>query len=179
MTPDKASPSSAELISQLGSDNPQIVIKALHQLEKRATHRDLPAIIRAMIATSDPELINRFSVFLSNVRSTQAPVILAEFLADPASSAVRAGLTRACWESQLDYSPHLLVFAHLFIGGDYTLAVEAFSVLENTCLERPVNPEMVTEITTLLQNSLPDQAESKQRLTRELIHILEPFGSSL
>ncbi|MFA5816836.1 MAG: hypothetical protein WC865_14580 [Bacteroidales bacterium] len=41
--------------------------------------------------------------------------------------------------------------------------------------ERPVSKRVLTKISVLIKNSLPDQPETKQGLTRELIVVLEPF----
>jgi len=100
---------------------------------------------------------------------------MARFLADPANAQIRIDLVRACWESNLDYSPHLLLFARLFIAEDFLLALEAFSVIENTCLERPVSQTVLMEVSDLIKNSVPDQPETRQKLTIELLHVLEPF----
>ena len=175
MTAGKPSINSAELLKQLESQDETIVLKALHKLEKEANVNDLPSILRVMSGATEPALIKEFTLFLSNVRSKDAPAIMAQFLADPSCSKIRIELARACWESQLDYSPHLMLFTRMFIADDFILALEAFSVIENTCLERPVSKQVIKEISTLIKNSLPDQPEAKQRLTRELIQVLEPF----
>jgi hypothetical protein len=172
----KSAPASDELLRQLNSEDPAIVLKALKKLEIVANIKDLPEIIRVMTRLTDAKLLQEFELFLSNIRSKEAPAVLAQFLADPICVNIRLELTRSCWESQLDYSPHLLLFAHLFIAGDFILALEAFSVIENTCSERPVNNKLVKEIQLLIKNSLPDQPETKQRLARELIEVLEPFA---
>jgi hypothetical protein len=175
MTAGTSSITSAELLKQLESKDTGMILKALKKLEKIADINDLHSILKAMAKVSDLKLLNEFTGFLSNIRSNKAPVIMVQFLADPSSAKIRAELTRACWESQLDYSPHLMLFADLFIGGDYMLALEAFTVIENTCLERPVSKSVLTGISILMKNSLPDQPETKQRLTRQLILVLEPF----
>lgn len=169
------SPSSAELLKQLESKDAALVKKALHKLEKAGRISDLPAIIKSMSLQEDIDLLNDFAEFLANIRSKDAPPILAHALEDPAYGRIRTELTRSCWESQLDYSPYLMIFAMMFIAGDYMLALEAFTVIENTCLERPVNKEMIKSISLLVKNSLPDQPETKQRLVKELILVLEPF----
>lgn len=177
MTDGISAQTSAELLKQLESKDPALALKALNKLEKVANVNDLPAIIRVMAGVTEPGLLQNFAVFLSNVRSTKAPAILIQYLADPSYAKIRTELTRSCWESQLDYAPHLMLFARLFIAGDYRLAIEAFSVIENTCRERPVKTSLIKEISILIKNSLPDQPETKQRLVRELIQVLEPFLS--
>jgi hypothetical protein len=175
MTAGKSATPSAELLEQLGSKDQATVLKALHKLEKAGNSNDLPGIIQAMGATADPKLLSEFAFFLSKVRAKEAPATIAGFLSDPAFAHIRPELVRVAWESCLDYTPHLMLFARMFMAGDYGLALEAFTVIENTCLERPVNKKLLTEITILIKNSLPDQPETKQRLTRELILVLEPF----
>jgi hypothetical protein len=174
-TEGKSSVTSAELIKQLQSKDPAQTIKALHKLEKVANINDLPSIVSVMAGLTDPGQLNQFAAFLSNIRSKKAPEFMVGFLSDPSLAGIRTILTRACWESQLDYSSYLMIFARLFITGDYLLALEAFSVIENTCLERPVNKVVLTEISILIKNSLPDQPEAKQALTIELIKVLEPL----
>ncbi len=175
MTPGKPSITSTELIRQLESKDHTLVLKALRKLEKAGNVKDLPAIIRVMSTVTDPELLNDFTQFLSNIRSKEAPAILAKSLENPAYSKIRAELVRSCWESQLDYSPHLMIFAMMFIAGDYLLALESFTVIENTCMERRVNQKQLTDISILVKNTLPDQPETKQRLVKELILVLESF----
>jgi len=55
------------------------------------------------------------------------------------------------------------------------LALESFTVIENTCMERRVNQKQLTDISILVKNTLPDQPETKQRLVKELILVLESF----
>jgi hypothetical protein len=41
-------------------------------------------------------------------------------------------LVAACWQSGLDFSGHLRIFAKLFILSDYITSLEAFTVLEES-----------------------------------------------
>jgi hypothetical protein len=175
MTTEKKSITSTELLKQLQSKDASQVIKALNKLEKAGNVKDLPDIIRIMAQSTEPKLVYEFSAFLANIRSKEAPAVIAKFLTDPDCANIRVDLTRSCWESQLDYSPHLMLFARMFIAGDYILALEAFTVIENTCLDRQVSHKVLNEVTTLIRNSLPDQPETKQRLTKELIQVLEQY----
>jgi hypothetical protein len=128
-----------------------------------------------MAKTTDPSLIEQFTLFLSNLKSKKAPEILAGFLIDPECAAIRTELTRSCWESQLDYSPFLMLFARLFITGDFMEALEAFSVIESTCLDQEVAKPVIIEIIALVSNSIPDQTEEKKRLAVELIRALKVY----
>jgi hypothetical protein len=172
----KSKITTAELIKQLQSGQPADKSKALKKLSRVAGIRDLPAIVRVMAGFTDRDLLEEFTTFLSNIKSKEAPAVIAGFLSDPALAGIRLHLTRSCWESQLDYSAHLMIFARLFITGDYGLAVEAFSVIENTCMEHPVDRTLIREINALVSNSIPDQPETKKRLVNEMLLVLKPFA---
>jgi hypothetical protein len=176
MTEKKTDPALIALIGQLASPNLGTARKALTLVGKQAGIKELKLIIETLAKISDLHLKEEVTDLLSTIRAKEAPGIFAEAVANPDLAGIRLELTRACWESQLDFSNHLILFTHLFIAGDYGLALEAFSVIENTFLEHPVPQEITTEVFDLLKNSLPDQTETKARLVRELILVIEPFA---
>ncbi len=178
MTQDRVRPDVNELIGKLASEDRKEAQKALYHLQSSATLKELPSIIRILLAIQDGVVYNEVIEFLGNIKAAGAPAIMIQSLMEPEFQVLRTDLTRACWESQLDYSPHLLLFLHLFMTGDFTLAIEAFSVIENTCLERKVNPGMIGEMLVLLKSSLPDQPETKRRLVLELILVLETYSAT-
>lgn len=161
------------LIVQLGSTDLRTAHKALQQLSSAAGLKDLPAIIRMLTTITDPGLRSDVITFISDIKNAGAARIIAEALVDPDLQSLRTDLTRACWESQQNFAGHLLLFAHLFITGDYALAVEAFTVIEYTCLEHHVEKGIIEEMLSQLRSSLPDQPEGKRRLTSELINVLQ------
>ena len=178
MNEEKKGTGSADLIRQLESTDASTVVKALHKLARGGSVRDLPSVIRAMSRVTDQSLLEHFTSFLSNIRSKEAPEVIVGFLTDPSCSAIRAELTRSCWESQLDYSPYLILFTRLFITSDFMEAVEAFSVIESSCIEREVSNPVISEIISLVNSSIPDQTEEKKRLSAELIRALSPYLSA-
>jgi hypothetical protein len=177
MTEKKTDPALVALIAQLSAENITTARKALAQVARQAGIRELSLIIETLAKISDQHIKEEVTDLLATIRSKEATVIFAAALANPDFSGIRLFLTRACWESQLDFSEHLILFTHLFITGDYGLAVEAFSVVENTFLEHPVQEEIAVEVYDLLKNSLPDQPETKGRLVRELMLVVEPFAT--
>jgi len=177
MTEKKTDPALAALIGQLSEANTTAARKALAQISKQAGIKELNLIIEALATIADAHLREEVTDLLATIRSKEAPAIFSNALANPDLAGIRLELTRACWESQLDFSNHLILFTHLFITGDYGLAVEAFSVIENTFLEHPVPEDISVEVYNLLKNSLPDQPETKGRLVRELMLVVEPFAT--
>jgi len=165
------------LFNQVKGPDAQVAHKALIRLLKVSGLKEMRPLIRIMASTPDEKIRQDIESWLASIKSKEAPQVLAESLLDPELSTIRIPLVRVCWESQLDFTPHLMLFIHLLMTGDYGLAVEAFSVIENTCLERPVSPDRIEEMSVQLKSSLPDQTDAKQRLIREMIVILETYGS--
>jgi hypothetical protein len=173
MNDDHPKPDVKVLIGQLTSTDLKTARKSLLQLGNSATLKDLAAIIRTLAVITDPELRSDLLTFISDIKYAGAAPIIAEALVDPDLQSMRTDLVRSCWESQLNFAPHLLLFVHLFITGDYALAVEAFTVIEYTCIEHGVEKGMIEEMLTQLNAGLPDQPESKRRLAAALIQVLE------
>jgi hypothetical protein len=67
----------------------------------------------------------------SQLKLADARNYLLEAIGNTPKSADKARLCAACWESGLDFTEHFLFFARLVCQEDFTLAMEAFTVVEN------------------------------------------------
>ncbi|HEX2394553.1 MAG TPA: hypothetical protein VHI78_04365, partial [Bacteroidales bacterium] len=79
----------------------------------------------------------------------------------------------ACWQSGLDFSSYLQVFAGLFIQGDYSTALEAFTVIEES-LGNATEDEVYACI-QFLKESEYLVSDEKLPLYRELQKVVEKF----
>jgi hypothetical protein len=177
MKTEKINPELAELFKQLESDNPNLAHKALKKLIPKSGINEMPLLIRVLNSSPDEIIRQEIETWLASIKSKQAAAVFAQALVDPEYVGIRTQLTRACWETQLDFSPHILLFVHFLMAGDYSLALEAFTVIENTCLEYPIPPDQVIDIIKQLNCSLPDQQELKQKLIGEMVQVLKPYTS--
>lgn len=177
MKTEKINPELADLFKQLESTDRNVAHKALNKLLRLSGINEMPLLIGILSSTDDEKVSKEIETWLANIKSKKAPAVFAQTLVEPQFAGIRTQLVRACWETQLDFSPHILLFVHLLLAGDYGLALEAFSVIENTCLEYPIQPDQVMDIIRQLNSSLPDQPEAKQRLVREMVEVLKPYAS--
>lgn len=177
MKTEKINPELADLFKQLVSEDRNLAYKALNKLLRQSGINEMPRLIQVLSSSTDEKVSREIETWLANIKSKKAPAVFAQALVDPEFVGIRTQLVRACWETQLDFSPHIVLFVHLLLAGDYGLALEAFSVVENTCLEFPVPADQVIDIIRQLNSSLPDQPEAKQRLVREMVQVLEPYAS--
>jgi len=177
MKTEKINPALADLFKQLESEDRNLAHKALNKLLRQSGMNELLQLIGVLSSSTDEKVSKEIETWLANIKSKKAPAVFARALAAPEFVGIRTPLVRACWETQLDFSPHILLFVHFLLAGDYGLALEAFSVVENTCLEYPIPADQVIDIIKQLNSSLPDQPEAKQRMLREMVQVLEPYAS--
>ncbi len=177
MKTEKINPEVSDLFKQLESEDRLVANKALNKLLRLSGINEMPRLFVVLSSTTDEKVSREINTWLANIKSKKAPVVFAQALVEPDFAGIRTQLVRACWETQLDFSPHILLFVHLLMTGDFSLALEAFSVIENTCLEYPLPSDQVVDIIRQLNSSLPDQTEEKQRLVREMVRVLEPYAS--
>ncbi|MFH0760554.1 MAG: hypothetical protein V2A67_03525 [Bacteroidota bacterium] len=177
MKSDNINPALADLFKQLDSEDRNLAHKALNKLLRQSGINEMPQLIQVLSSSKDQKVGKEIEFWLANIKSKKAPSVFARALVEPEFVGIRTQLVRACWETQLDFSPHILLFVHLLMAGEYGLALEAFSVIENTCLEYPIPADQVVDIIKQLNSILPDQPEAKQRLIREMVQVLEPYAS--
>jgi hypothetical protein len=80
-------------------------------------------------------------------------------------------LVSSCWQSGLNYSAYVSVFADLFLTGDYLTAIECFTVIESS-VENLTVPEKDSLINLIREGSSGNIGE-KRALALELISVLE------
>jgi hypothetical protein len=80
-------------------------------------------------------------------------------------------LIASCWQSSLDFSAYLNVFAECFITGDYQTSLESFTVIEEMLWRS--KPESITSCIQILESRESEIKKEKKPLYDELLKILE------
>lgn len=102
----------------------------------------------------------------SKLKEKNAKKILVDSIKSADKISEKAKLVAACWESGLDFSEDILFFTKLACSSDFSLAMEALTVVENS--ESPIDEETLSKAIELVQSS-----ESKNK------SILEDLVSTL
>jgi hypothetical protein len=92
-------------------------------------------------------------------------------LKEPGLTTARAGILSAVWQSGMDYSKYMDLFIQLFLQGDYLVALESFTVIEQS-IEHLSDRELDEERKNLL-DGLDGVSEDKKPLARELVNLLQ------
>lgn len=114
-----------------GSDQTKI-ITVLHEIRNAGSVKILPFLFRLINRNTDPLTRNEILRLLSEIKSQEAVLFIAESLDKNDFGDYLPAVVAACWQSGLDFSKHLRVFASLFIQADYRTALEAFTVIEES-----------------------------------------------
>ena len=158
------------MLKDLWSADDLLVLKTLHILRKEGNLTYMPDLFN-LLSRTDSELIEKELIrFIADIKEKGVIPVVVAGLNDPELKNARAGMLSAVWQSGLDYSDHTDLFIQLFLEGDYMVALESFTVIEQS-LEHLSEPEIEQERNNLL-DGLDSISEEKKPLARELVNLL-------
>jgi HEAT repeat protein len=121
-----------EWLSAFESSDSVRIMQCLNEVRDSGSVRILPVLFDLAKNNTDLQIRNEIATLISEIKSTEAVPVIAESLSKHDFGDFLNALVAACWQSGLDFSQHLIVFAELFIRGDYKTALEAFTVIEES-----------------------------------------------
>ncbi len=131
----------------------------------------VPDLLKLLSQTGSELIEKELIRFLADIKEQGVVPLVAAGLKKPGLARAHAGILSAIWQSGLDYSSHMDLFIQLFIEGDYLVALESFTVIEQS-MEHISNQKIEKERQHLL-DGLTRVSEDKKPLARELINLLQ------
>jgi hypothetical protein len=119
-------------IKSLGSGNPDLVLPALYEIRNSGSIMMLPHLFNLISRETPVEIRTEIINLLSEIKSQEAVPVIAASLEKHNFGEFLPAFVAACWQSGLDFSNHLRIFAKLFIQEDYITSLEAFTLLEES-----------------------------------------------
>jgi hypothetical protein len=158
----------------LESLDPDQAIPAIYEIRNSGSVKMLPALFQ-MIRKETPLIIrSEILNLLAEIKSQDAVPVIAASLDNMDFGEDLPGFVAACWQSGLDFSNYLPIFAKLFIQSDYLTALEAFTVLEESLPN--ATDQARTECIRYLRKSENLVSDEKQPLYGELMKVVEKTG---
>jgi hypothetical protein len=155
----------------LESLDPDQVIPAIYEIRNSGSVKMLPVLFQ-MISKETPLIIrSEILNLLSEIKSKDAVPVIVSSLEKMDFGENLPGFVAACWQSGLDFSGYLQVFAKLFITSDYLTSLEAFTVLEESFPNATDQARM--DCIRYLRQSENLVIDDKLALFRELRKVLE------
>jgi len=160
-------------IESFQSANTDKMMKALYEVRNSGSVKILPVLLNFVNNHRDSQVNNEIIRLVSELKSPEAVPVIAVALKNNDFGDYENAIVAACWQSGLDFSSHLKVFAELFIQGDYRTALEAFTVNEE-CLGDATEDEIYSCI-NFLKEAECMVSDEKLPLYKELQKVVEKF----
>ena len=119
-----------ETAAKLGSGNPEVIIRKLNELKDTGTVAILPLILDLLASHSTDRVRSEALHLVSDLKDQHCVPVITEYISRNKDKSYISDLISCCWQSSLDFSSHLPLFTDCFILGDYQVAIESFTVIE-------------------------------------------------
>lgn len=161
------------LVQSLRSGNQTAIVSALKDIRVSGKLFFLTEIFDLLVDQENEEIYLEAVSLLNDLKNKDAVPIVAEAINNPEYEAIRQELVASCWQSGLSYSKHIATFIDVASHGNYAIALEAFTVIEDAIGD--LDPkELATHIDSLKKEILTSDT-NKQMLLRELIRVMETY----
>jgi hypothetical protein len=163
-----------ELTLNAGSVNH--VLAKLKELRKTGNSKILPLLLNLLDTTQNEEISKEILIFLGDIKDSKSIPVIVEHISKFPSGKYFSKLIAACWQSGLDFSAYLQVFVNCFIDGNYEVALESFTVIEEMLWRSPI--DKINNCQKVLNDRRSEISKEKEPLYFELVKILEEGKSS-
>ena len=164
---------SKEIKAKLNSKDEKIVFNTLKDIRVTGKAEITPLILNLLDQNKSPKINEEIISILGQLKDKACVPFIVEAIETDAVQVLRKELITTCWQSGLDYSKHITLFAKEFIKGDYTTAIEAFTVIEEWIFESEQNN--IKDCKEYLINSVSDVDQDKKPLYIELVKLVESY----
>jgi hypothetical protein len=160
-----------QIQKDLWSADDKLVLKTLHKLRTDGNLTYVPDLLNLLGQTRNELIEKELIRFLADIKERGVIPFVVEGLKKPGLKDARAGILSAIWQSGLDYSGHIHLFIQLFLEGDYLVALESFTVIEQSIAH--LSDQQVAEERKNLLDGLDSLSEVKKPLARELVNLMQ------
>ncbi len=149
----------------------KLVLENIEKLRTKGSINDLPAILDYLISPVHIEIEKALYAFIFDIKDPKAvePIIAA--IQNPKYQSIQKKLIEFCWQSSLKFADHLGLFVDLLIKGDFEIAFEAFTVIEN--IEENLDPKSKENEMRKLKNAISTVGEDRKGWLHEAFHMIE------
>jgi hypothetical protein len=149
-------------LKTLQSDNRQNIYKCIDNLFEIGAVPLLPAVFDLYQKYDDPELRDKILVFLREIKDKAAPEIFVEEMKNRTWDSGLDMVLSICWQSSLDFSPHIEDFLIWADSDDMQVQMEALTNIEQFIFNK--NAEGREKVRSRLKNMALEASGKKREL---------------
>lgn len=164
-----------ELLLEIGSGNLTRIRKGIKSLKIHGDSSVIQPLLAISLQTDDDATKNEIWNFMNDLSDSDAKQAVIDCLNKGQFESIKTALLHSMWNSKLDYSDYLDEIVSIAIAGDFIVALECLTIIEN--LNGPFDESKVMEAQLTLANSLKKENNDKQKkcLMSDLAIILKKF----
>jgi hypothetical protein len=162
-----------EVKKKFGTKDKNQILTTLKEIRVSGQANILPLLFEILETNKEETVTNEIISILNQLKDKTCVPYIVNALEKNLIIKYRKELIISCWQSGLDYSDHITLFAKEFIKGDYVTAIEAFTVIEEWIFES--KPDIVVECKDYLINAISDVSNEKKPLYIELVKLVESY----
>uniref|UniRef100_UPI0032170B42 hypothetical protein n=1 Tax=uncultured Draconibacterium sp. TaxID=1573823 RepID=UPI0032170B42 len=156
-----------EIQNSLFSANSNEVISAINIIKDKGNKEYLPLLFELLLSEPDAEITKEILLLLGTVKDKETIPVFIEALQKNKFIPLRKNILTTCWQNGMDFSSYLDVFVELVIEGEWEVAFEAFTVIEN--LEHFPPAEEMKETKLHIARALKSANEQKIYFLEEIL----------
>ena len=160
-------------IQSLRSGNRSAILSTLKEFRVHGHISILPDLFDLLVEQENEEIVSEITLLLNDLKDQESAELISKAIANPDYLEVQTHLVAACWQNGLAYGKYIDTFVNVIITGEYSAAIEAFTVIEEAVgdLEPNRRERLVKKVKARL-NEVDDQ---KKPLISELVKVIERY----
>ncbi len=155
----------------LNLNDSKAIIENIEKLRSKGSLNDLASILDYLADPKNVDVEKALYNFMFDIKDQQAAVLIIAAIENPKYKSIQKKLIEMCWQSSLKFANHIGLFVDLLIKGDFEIAFEALTVIEN--MEEALDPKSKEQEMSKLKNAIPTVSEDRKGWLHEAFHIIE------
>ena len=160
-------------IQSLRSGNRSAILSTLKEFRVHGHISILPDLFDLLVEQESEEIIAEITSLLNDLKDQEGADLLSKAIANPDYREVQAHLVAACWQNGLAYGKYVDTFLEVVITGEYSAAIEAFTVIEEAVGD--LEPNQKDRMVKKFKARLKEVDDEKKPLISELIKVIERY----
>jgi hypothetical protein len=160
-------------IQSLRSGNRSAILSTLKEFRAQGHISILPDLFDLLVEQESEEIIAEIASLLNDLKDQDGAELLSKAIANPDYREVQAHLVAACWQNGLAYGKYVDTFLEVVITGEYSAAIEAFTVIEEAIGD--LEPNQKDRMMKKLKARLKEVDDEKKPLLSEMVKVIERY----
>ncbi|MCF8415491.1 MAG: HEAT repeat domain-containing protein [Crocinitomicaceae bacterium] len=163
---------------ELKSGNETKISAAIKILQTNGHANILPELVELLKTKPSQKIRAELMELLNDLRDSSVAETMIELIKDENNNSVLQELLSAIWASKVDYSQYLPEFIAIAVDGDFMIALECLTIIEN--LEGPFEERLVLESQLHLRDYVEDSTpkeEKKAKIMSEIALIIKDLDN--